>query len=715
MDSNPEALVPSEPSSKWYQNRKDLGIAGLVLFFAFILVGGSILAFNSSRQAIPPDTKKETSTHIADGSIVYGYWKGENAVISAVDLSVNKNKVLALIPTQSKHIRIVSKNTFTYIGDTDEFDYGKNLVIHTIDPSGSKNVFSVEDGYGIDDYVLSPNKTLAALWVVGKPNESDSLSGNRSRVYSLNIQTGESHLIYDEESSPTTPVHYPVGITNAGTLYLDTFLPNSGAGWAYGMSTSDFTGTSKQNIPSMANGTYSSQPVMSQDGEYLAFSGYDGADGTEKISTFRKALINPNTVELLSTSDNLRKKIDTKLENVLYSFIAWDSITGDLIISTTQSSNDNVSRQQYSYKVQTDAINRIENDNIDSSFLAFLQNEATLFGERFPGDQGGGNLGPYYSNSLNRLTVKQSDDTFMPITLDQLPVQLIDTLPANYFPALSSNKELLSSASSQQLKLKTFELKPTLIPVREVRQSTPVIPKENPPAEEPPLCATIVYPQCNALLGTNYPIGVDLGDIKPPDPAFNDCFWAQAAPLQAKNVCADSPLYLYGKPGTKVNVLFGTEVFNSNIPILRNSIDLTILADGNLSSFGNQIPSLSFDYISKIKRIGRPENGYVIRKEKLKDLLTNISKEFRFNEKETKDVLEFGKKVEEPFVFVSFFDDKVSKSILPIYFEPKPDVYRNIVFYFEGLESKTFSPERPEIDPIIRSGFTAIELSFVTR
>src|SRR5690606_33820884 len=113
--------------------------------------------------------------------------------------------------------------------------------------------------------------------------------------------------------------------------------------------------------------------------------------------------------------------------------------------------------------------------------------------------------------------------------------------------------------------------------------------------------------------------------------------------------------------------------------ILRNSIDLTILADGNLSSFGNQIPSLSFDYISKIKRIGRPENGYVIRKEKLKDLLTNISKEFRFNEKETKDVLEFGKKVEGPFVFVSFFDDKVSKSILPIYFEPKPDVYRNIV------------------------------------
>ena len=38
-------------------------------------------------------------------------------------------------------------------------------------------------------------------------------------------------------------------------------------------------------------------------------------------------------------------------------------------------------------------------------------------------------------------------------------------------------------------------------------------------------------------------------------------------------------------------------------------------------------------------------------------------------------------KITAPYIFVSFFNDEVSKSILPLSFAPEPNLYRNIVFY----------------------------------
>ena len=66
-----------------------------------------------------------------------------------------------------------------------------------------------------------------------------------------------------------------------------------------------------------------------------------------------------------------------------------------------------------------------------------------------------------------------------------------------------------------------------------------------------------------------------------------------------------------------------------------------------------------------------------------------------------------------PYVFVSFFDDETSKVILPISFDPVPDVYRNIVFYLRPLDNPIASnPPRFEKIPQ-RKGFTAIEVSSI--
>ena len=687
------------------QKKKDFGIFSAVILIAFVLVGGSILTFNSTRQPIPKEIAKESETFIANGSIVYGYWRGKEAVISVLDLSVNTDKALAILPTNIKVVKILSGNSFAYIAETDVYDYGKKLNIHTIDPPGDQVIFEAESGFGIDDYMVSQNGQIAAVWTVQVPDTDSQLSGNKSKVFSVNLATRETNLIYDEVSTPSTPVHYPVGIRNSGEIYLDTFLPNSGAGWAYGMSVSDFTGAVKEDLESMKNGTYSTQPVMSPDGSLLAFAGYDGQDGADKIQTFRKALINPNTVETLSTIDKKRTKIDTKISNALYPLVVWDSATGRLLVSVTRN-EIGVTSSQYAFNPLSQTMAKIEKATPDYPFFGYLQDQAMLFGQRFPTDSGLGNLGPSYSSGINKLELLD-DNSVSPLTFDQLPVQLIAIKPSKYFPIVTEDKSVTGNKNAQKLQLLTFELKPTLAPIREYRQSSPVIPKENPPTVEPPLCATIVYPQCNALLGTNYPIGVALGDINPPDPAFSDCFWAQTAPLQAKNACADSPLYLYGEEGKSVNVQFGTEILNTDFEVLNNGLDLKLSGRGDI---------FSFDYISKRKKIERPEYGYIVKKIDLRSKLEYISNKFALNEKETEDVSEFGNTVKEPFVFVSFFDDEVSKSILPIYFDPRPDTYRNIVFYIEGLnEVPKDKPQPPFFSAIKRQGFTAIELSYIAR
>ena len=57
----------------------------------------------------------------------------------------------------------------------------------------------------------------------------------------------------------------------------------------------------------------------------------------------------------------------------------------------------------------------------------------------------------------------------------------------------------------------------------------------------------------------------------------------------------------------------------------------------------------------------------------------------------------------------------LESKILPIFFTPQPDAYRNVVFYIKQLNQKPKDiPQEPLYQSKIqRSGFTAIEVSFI--
>src|SRR3989344_3308993 len=232
---------------------------GFIVFILVVLILGGAVAFTNKQgrnggggggggnnPSARPTVSEDNPQSLSPRTIVYGNWRDGKSYIKAYDLSTQKEYILGILPMNIKKVTVLSGNKLLYIGNTDEKDHGENISIYDIPSKESNIVYKADDTYGIDDYVISQNKKYISTWEVSLNPASGKLLGGKSRVYAINLSTpGVKNLIYDEESKALTPVHYPRAILSNGEIYLDTFLPNSGAGWAYGMSYSNFDGTIK--------------------------------------------------------------------------------------------------------------------------------------------------------------------------------------------------------------------------------------------------------------------------------------------------------------------------------------------------------------------------------------------------------------------------------------------------------------------------------------
>lgn len=694
-------------------SRRRYGLAGVFLGILFLFLFGAVYtAFKTHKPASnPTGTSSSVSAPLADATIVYGYWTDNASVIKAFDLNSNKEAELMRVGKNIKHVKVIDGNTLIYLKDTDIYDYGKKLVIRHIENNKETTVIESDEGFGIDDYQVSPNGNYAAVWMVGISSGKVQFSGSASRVYSVDIRNGESHLLYDETTENNNPVNYPLAVGNDGTIYTDKFLPNSGAGWGYGMSISDFSGLDKKEISSMMNGTFSTQPVMSSDGKYLAFAGYSGKDGTIVKNGYRKALTMPDTIELLDLTTLTRTKINTGLKKAIYSSINWDVLSGKLLFEAFENDSNNLKTSVYVYSPSSRRITAL-NDNPKLDFINLLPDEKYLMGQKFQSLSGTGNLGPKYSLSINKFfIVNDSDLSQNPIPIFESPVQFLGIEPKNYFPIVEQKGTLVDSTHDKKLKLQTFEIKPNLAPKRLIQQSDP-LPSESTPSDVPelPQCRTITYPQCNQLLGTNYPQSKDLSEIN--DPAFADCIWQKQAEVSAS--CLDSPLYLYGEKGTQVKVRVGTEAYNFNVKTKNNIIDVTLGSNGMIDVEGNSVSSITFDYFSKVKNFPKLEKGWIVSSIEKEEKVKLIGEKLGLIQNEIADLVSFISGLKSPYLFVSFYDQNTSHEILPLYFKPHPDNYKNIVIYIKKLNKKPdVLPAEPKPDLFTREGFTAVEISYI--
>lgn len=708
MEENitPQAEVSQ---SSWLQKVDPrTNVKGVLILLVVIILFGGAIAWNSTKDSSKEGTeqqKQSTQTKfLAENSVVYGYWVNKNSVIEAIDLSTSTNSTLAVLPNNIKQVSVVSDDNLIFIKDTDSQDYGKSIVSYRIS-DGTENVISSADqGYGIDLYVVSPNGKYIAIWEISPAPNTSILSGGNSRVYSVDVsKPGSKNLIYDESAPVGIAVHYPVGITNNGEVYMDKFLPNSGVGWAYGMSMSNFTGSVKSEIASMVNGTYATIPAISPDGTKLVFVGYDGSrgDGKDIVDGRRRALISSNTIDILDLSTQQRKKVISASNNAIFNSAYWDLTTGDIWYTVISPVTNSFDTYKYSFDIGTSK--RIdfkpkETSNSVEVVKTSLSGGDLLVASLLTSDSAIGNLGSRYEQSLNGLyMLNPQNQKRVTVNLGGAYVQFIDLKGAEYFKtanlALKGSKQNNKGQQGSQLQLETFVLKPSLAPVR-IEQLSQPRPGPTTPPEDIQSCSEQMQAGCSALEGSE-----------------NTTCMVNAAS------CNHSPLYLYGPLGTKVDVKVGVPLYSPNVSYNSEvGFEVTLGTNGNLIVNGRVADSLSFDYTTGIKKLTRPIYGKVVENSKLKQAIQEYAQKLGFNQRETEDSMTFAKEITSPYVYVSFYDDVLSKKILPLYFSPQPDTYRNIVFYFEQFESKpNLKPFAPVFEPIKRVGFTAIEISFILR
>jgi hypothetical protein len=435
---------------KFLSNKKFLAAGGIVLLF-LILIPVILLLFASNKEqktaqksAVTTQVKEKpkptSSPQINSRILVYGAWTGNTSVIRALDLTTGQTKTLATLPVNIKKVSVLSNSTLLYIDQTDSHDNGERISIFNTKEKQTVATIPADPGYGIDDYVLSPNNQYLTFWEVQFAPNAQTLQGGRSRVYTVNLaHPSVTNLLYDEEVSPAIPIHDPIAMLNNGTVFTDKRIPNDtngGAGWAYGMSLSAFDGTNKQDIQSMTNGTYGSQPTLSPDGKFLLFAGYDGknGDGTDIKNGYRQAILTPDTIELLDTQTLKRYKLPNLTDTNIYSAVQWDKQTGNIVFSLL--SSDSKQMGIYSYNLEKLSDKQIPLPVVNGmpyGYISALPAGKILIGTQSTNEADFGNLGPVYAFAYTQLAISNSAGKLSYISSPDPFIQYITILPENYF------------------------------------------------------------------------------------------------------------------------------------------------------------------------------------------------------------------------------------------------------------------------------------------
>lgn len=703
------------------------GFLLFLLAFVIVLGFGTVATSGITKTKTPPPVaKKSTFQPIAPYTIVYGYWTGaQKSVVNGLDLNSGEITNIAELPFDIKKVDITSPNNLLFINKTDLRDHGKEIASFNISKKEITTLVKAADGFGIDDYVLSPNKKYIALWEVIVPDNSD-LSFGKSRVYVVDLTNAATqNLVYDEYIPTTKFAHYPIAVTDSGEVLMDTFRPNNGVGWANGMSYAPFGG-SPVDISSMQAGTYSTQPQVSSDGRYLVFAGYDGSagDGNAVVGGYRRAILIPNTLNIFDIAKKERTTLPGISNQSIYPHVSWDS--QNQIIYSMLPKSDPALGGQYLYDLATRTSSLLQaNDSSKEGYniISSIGNGKYLSGQYDNSSTALGNLGETYLPTLSSLAIfNKIDKTDSPLDLGQGLVQYVGLLPGKYFAGGTIiGNATFDSSREKQLQLKSFAVKPQLEIVRKEQQSDPPPP---PPVEETPgvtptptpllSCMGYNIAQCNALLGTNISESDFRGSSYTRTPEMIECVDAHdALNPQTAGLCSDSPLYMYGEKGKNVSVSINTAVSNSNAPY-NNGYKGTLTGDGGVK-IGNKVySSLEYDYNSAIKKLLPPEYGETVRVSKVGETIRMYGQKLGLNSKEIEDTINGVEgKLTSKYVFVSFYDEEISKAILPITFEPQPDVYRNIVFYFKQVDKPTVSISPKFKNYPSRTGFTAVEVSYI--
>ena len=165
-----------------------------------------------------------------NATLVYGLWSPGVVEVRTVNDDGSFDHPITKLPAKIKDIHVLNRSEVLYLSDTDSYDHAKRIETINTATLETKIIAEAEPNWGIDDVIVSPDKTYIAWWEVKFAAESKILLGGDSKVHLLNLDTGKSSMVIQEHSDKKSPIHYPLFFDRQNKLYLDTFKPNTGRG-----------------------------------------------------------------------------------------------------------------------------------------------------------------------------------------------------------------------------------------------------------------------------------------------------------------------------------------------------------------------------------------------------------------------------------------------------------------------------------------------------
>lgn len=664
----------------------------LIIILAVLILGIGAVGYQRTRRppsgeapplkgqpTVSPPPKTALVPSPSTATLVYGVWEEGNSTVRTVNSDGSNHIVIAKLPSNIKDVNFLSDHELIYIAETDDRDHGQRVNFYSLVTGQTKTLFAAAPGFGIDDLVVSPDKKWVATWEVKFALNSKILSGGDSRVYTVNLINPQYKILIVDERNVSTSnfLRYPLFFDSQNRLFLDTFGPNGG-GWNRGLWVVNSDGADLAPVTAMADGEYSTDPILSPDGTKIVFTGYDPTASPQippdlSSGILRPAIANPNLLQVMDLANFAKTTLLGSEGGAQYANPVWSKVGNQIAFQKFKVINPESSEFEgvFTYDLASGRLTQVLTAKDHPSLEILSLDKETLFWGQ--PTQNTGNLGQNYQAIFDGLFVTNlSALTTNPIITGpalQL-IEIVSKAPGEV-SAFGTAGQLAQPTPDFTLQLKSFEVKP-LAQVRNPQQNDKT-----------------GLPRCRDLLGS------------------------ERASAQRAGKCTDSPLYLYPQEETLVTIKVKppAQVLYSE-PVYKNGWQVLAKPNGEMkTSAGQFFDKISYAYFAP--EFTPPKEGLIVKREELASKLTFYAQKLGLLGKEVRDFTAFWQEnlPPAPYYFVSHFNQKEAAEILSFEINPQPDIFIQALMYFKPLK-EPIKVESPFFEPIPeRQGFIAVDWS----
>lgn len=266
-------------------------------------------------------SREKTTIYIAEMG------RDQSVTLVSAPLTGGDKRVVTKFPTRVKEIKIFGSASLLYIGNPDIAELGDGIWQRSLTDGKEEKVYTPPEKFFIDSYIVSPDRKTLVIWLISPT--VDGFKGGVSRVVLFPLAMDEQakaseSLLLEEKISGLT--HYPIFISGATKrLYFGSFSP--GGSMTGGVFSLPLSGGTFRAETGLGDGYYSSIPVLSPSGRFIAFTRQTGT-ATSNLPGLGNGFIpaserNGNTLSLYDLTTGEEEVVEENTVGGVLTNILW--------------------------------------------------------------------------------------------------------------------------------------------------------------------------------------------------------------------------------------------------------------------------------------------------------------------------------------------------------------------------------------------------------